>query len=86
MSFLLNYIKKNIFCILGSVPPLYREIYDIVCPNQEHVDQDMFVNILVRTSLPKATVIQVFLNICIEQCHRNKLNYLYAHKATSKIV
>lgn len=45
--------------VLGSVPPFYREVYDIVCPNQEHVDQDMFVQILVQSSLPRTTVMQV---------------------------
>ncbi|XP_060594865.1 sorting nexin-8-like [Ruditapes philippinarum] len=44
----------------GSVPPFYREVYDIVCPNQEHVDQDMFVQILVQSSLPRTTVMQIW--------------------------
>ncbi|XP_052762656.1 sorting nexin-8-like [Mya arenaria] len=44
----------------GSVPPFYREVYDIVCPNQEHVDQDLFLEILVKSSLPKATMLQIW--------------------------
>ncbi|XP_052267005.1 sorting nexin-8-like [Dreissena polymorpha] len=44
----------------GSVPPFYREIYEIVCPNQEQVDQDMFVAILVKSSLPRSTIIQIW--------------------------
>lgn len=44
----------------GSVPAFYREIYDIVCPNQEQVDRDMFVNLLVKSSLPKQTLTQIW--------------------------
>ncbi|XP_013391524.1 sorting nexin-8-like isoform X2 [Lingula anatina] len=44
----------------GSVPPFYREIYDIVCPNQEQVDRDMFINLLVKSSLPKQTLMQIW--------------------------
>ena len=44
----------------GSVPAFYREVYNIVCPNAEdHVDHDMFVNLLVKSSLPKHTLTQV---------------------------
>lgn len=46
----------------GTVPPFYREMYDILCPNQESfVDQDMFIKLLVKSSLPKQTLSQVFL-------------------------
>ncbi|KAG8189274.1 hypothetical protein JTE90_019034 [Oedothorax gibbosus] len=45
----------------GSVPPFYREMYDIVCANQENVvDQDMFIKLLVKSSLPKATLSQIW--------------------------
>ncbi|KAK3580705.1 hypothetical protein CHS0354_005709 [Potamilus streckersoni] len=44
----------------GSVPPFYREVYEIVCPNQEHVDQDMFLQLLVQSSLPRQTAIQIW--------------------------
>ncbi|KAK7112126.1 sorting nexin-8-like isoform X2 [Littorina saxatilis] len=44
----------------GSVPPFYREVYDIVCPNQEQVDRDLFVQILVRSSLPKPVIMQIW--------------------------
>lgn len=44
----------------GSVPAFYREIYQIVCPNQEErIDRDMFVKILVKSSLPKQSLSQV---------------------------
>lgn len=46
----------------GTVPAFYREMYDILCPNQESfVDQDMFIKLLVKSSLPKATLSQVFI-------------------------
>ncbi|GIX72565.1 sorting nexin-8, partial [Caerostris extrusa] len=45
----------------GNVPPYYREMYDIVCPNQENiVDQDMFIKLLVKSSLPKQTLSQIW--------------------------
>ena len=44
---------------VGSVPSFYREVYDIVCPNQEQIDHDMFLKLLVKTSLPSATLSQV---------------------------
>ena len=52
---------------LGSVPALYREVYDILSPNQEHVDHEMFIKLLVKSSLPKSTLSQVRIerNHCI---------------------
>ena len=48
----------------GSVPAFYREVYNIVCPNAEdRVDHDMFVNLLVKSSLPKHTLTQVRLSV-----------------------
>ncbi|KFM81165.1 hypothetical protein X975_10439, partial [Stegodyphus mimosarum] len=45
----------------GTVPPFYREMYDILCPNQEScVDQDMFIKLLVKSSLPKQTLSQIW--------------------------
>ncbi|XP_054712523.1 sorting nexin-8-like [Uloborus diversus] len=45
----------------GAVPPFYREMYDILCPNQEScVDQDMFIKLLVKSSLPKTTLSQIW--------------------------
>ena len=43
------------------MPAYYREVYDIVCPNPRDgkVDQDMFVKILVKSSLPKQTLSSV---------------------------
>ena len=48
-------------CIVfsGSVPPFYREVYEIVCPAQQHVDHDTFLELLVKSSLPKQTLSQV---------------------------
>ena len=44
----------------GSVPSFYREVYQIVCPNQEEkIERDMFVKILVKSSLPKQSLSQV---------------------------
>ncbi|XP_072168022.1 sorting nexin-8-like isoform X1 [Diadema setosum] len=40
----------------GSVPPYYREVYDIVCPEQDRIDRDLFVKILIKSSLPKQTL------------------------------
>ncbi|PVD39364.1 hypothetical protein C0Q70_01994 [Pomacea canaliculata] len=44
----------------GSVPPFYREVYNIVCPNQEQVDRDLFLQLLVRSSLPKPVIMQIW--------------------------
>ncbi|XP_033630679.1 sorting nexin-8-like isoform X1 [Asterias rubens] len=46
----------------GVVPAYYREVYDIVCPNPRDgkVDQDMFVKILVKSSLPKQTLSSIW--------------------------
>ncbi|XP_067671895.1 sorting nexin-8-like [Haliotis asinina] len=46
--------------VSGSVPPLYREVYEIVCPNQEHVDRELFVQMMVKSSLPKQTIMQIW--------------------------
>ena len=45
----------------GAVPPLYREVYDILCPQQEQIDQDLFVHLLLKSSLPRTTVSQVYI-------------------------
>jgi hypothetical protein len=50
--------------VSGSVPPFYREVYEIVCPNQEQVDRDLFVELLVRSNLPKSVIMQVSHIIC----------------------
>ncbi|KAK3754436.1 hypothetical protein QZH41_009222, partial [Actinostola sp. cb2023] len=45
------------FSSQGSVPPFYREVYQIVCPNQENrIEREMFVKILVKSSLPKTSL------------------------------
>ncbi|RUS75487.1 hypothetical protein EGW08_016755 [Elysia chlorotica] len=44
----------------GSIPPFYREVYDIVCPNQEQVERDLFVQLLVKSSLPKHVIMQIW--------------------------
>lgn len=48
---LLNDVSLLLFS--GSVPPYYREVYDIVCPEQDRIDRDLFVKILIKSSLPK---------------------------------
>ncbi|KAL9956859.1 hypothetical protein ACROYT_G038406 [Oculina patagonica] len=45
----------------GSVPSFYREVYQIVCPNQEEkIERDMFVKILMKSSLPKQSLTQIW--------------------------
>lgn len=45
----------------GSVPAFYREVYQIVCPNQEEkIERDMFVKILMKSSLPKQSLSQIW--------------------------
>ena len=55
-------LHKNL-CVdksAGSVPSFYREVYQIVCPNQEErIERDMFVKILMKSSLPKQSLSQV---------------------------
>ncbi|XP_064631538.1 sorting nexin-8-like isoform X2 [Lineus longissimus] len=46
--------------LFGSVPQFYREVYDIVCPDQQQVDRDMFVSLLVKSSLPKHVLTQIW--------------------------
>ncbi|KAK0048507.1 sorting nexin-8 [Biomphalaria pfeifferi] len=46
--------------VFGSIPSFYREVYDIVCPNQEQVDRDLFVQMLVKSSLPKHVIMQIW--------------------------
>lgn len=42
------------------MPAYYREVYQIACPNQEErIERDMFVKILVKSSLPKQSLSQV---------------------------
>lgn len=57
----------------GSVPAFYREVYQIVCPNQEEkIERDMFVKILMKSSLPKQSLSQViyktFLSLFVSFC------------------
>ncbi|XP_077979974.1 sorting nexin-8-like [Glandiceps talaboti] len=45
----------------GAVPPYYREVYNILCPSQESkVDRDMFVKLLMKASLPKQTLSEIW--------------------------
>ena len=70
-------VVKYVFS--GSIPTLYREIYEIVCPNQEHVDHDMFIKILVKSSLPKQTLSQVshLISVLINVTLKKWYNLLY---------
>ena len=56
--------KLSLFCLVGSVPPLYREIYDIICPNDERVDHEMFVKVLAQSGVAAPTLSQVRLSPC----------------------
>ncbi|XP_076373078.1 sorting nexin-8-like [Tachypleus tridentatus] len=45
----------------GSVPPMYRQIYDILCPGSEtRIDQEIFIKLLVKSSLPIQTLTQIW--------------------------
>lgn len=60
----------------GAVPPYYREVYDIVCPNQESkIDRDVIVKILTKSSLPKQTLSEVLseLECLLKLYHRRSL-------------
>lgn len=52
--------KMSADLTFGSVPPFYREVYEILCPNQEQVDEDLLVNLLLKSSLPRATITQIW--------------------------
>lgn len=43
----------------GSVPAYYREVYEILCPHNEQVDKDLFIQLLLKSSLPRPTISQV---------------------------
>nr|XP_054762514.1 sorting nexin-8-like isoform X1 [Lytechinus pictus] len=51
----------------GSVPPYYREVYDIVCPEQDRIDRDLFVKILIKSSLPKNTLSTIWDSVDSKQ-------------------
>ncbi|GAB1607628.1 sorting nexin-8-like [Argonauta hians] len=44
----------------GAVPALYREIYDIVCPNQERIEKEVFHHVFSKTNLPIETLNQIW--------------------------
>ena len=51
----------------GSVPAYYREVYEILCPHNEQVDKDLFIQLLLKSSLPRPTISQVnafFHDLC----------------------
>ncbi|XP_072048997.1 sorting nexin-8-like isoform X2 [Amphiura filiformis] len=56
----------------GSIPSYYREVYEIVCPNpaSQKIDRDVFVKILMKSSLPKQTLSAIWDNV------DNKSGYL----------
>ena len=55
----------------GSVPTFYREVYQIVCPSQEErIERDMFVKLLMKTSLPKQSLSLVSMHFFIFNCAR----------------
>ncbi|XP_071814459.1 sorting nexin-8-like isoform X2 [Apostichopus japonicus] len=61
----------------GAVPPYYREVYDIVCPNQEsRIDRDVIVKILTKSSLPKQTLSEIWNAVDTKQGYLTR-NGLY---------
>uniref|UniRef100_T1JGV2 PX domain-containing protein n=1 Tax=Strigamia maritima TaxID=126957 RepID=T1JGV2_STRMM len=45
----------------GSVPQFYNEIYNIICPtSKQQVDRDIFVKLLIKSSLPSHTLIAIW--------------------------
>ncbi|XP_021351053.1 sorting nexin-8-like [Mizuhopecten yessoensis] len=44
----------------GSVPPYYREVYEILCPHGEQVNEDLFVQLLLKSNLPRQTISQIW--------------------------
>ncbi|XP_023221676.1 sorting nexin-8-like isoform X1 [Centruroides sculpturatus] len=69
---------------VGSVPPYYREVYDILCPNQENnVDQDMFIKLLVKSSLPKQTLIQIWELVDLKQGYLTRMGLYKALALTA---
>ncbi|XP_033106676.1 sorting nexin-8-like [Anneissia japonica] len=68
----------------GSVPPFYREVYDIVCPNQEaKVDRDVFVKILMKSNLPKTTLSQIWVAVDNKQGFLNRNGFYKALALTA---
>lgn len=45
---------------IGSVPAYYREVYEILCPHNEQVDKDLFIQLLLKSSLPRPTISQIW--------------------------
>ncbi|XP_067005219.2 sorting nexin-8 [Anabrus simplex] len=44
----------------GSVPPLYREVYDICSPTSDSVDKEVFTKLLVKSELPSQTLSSIW--------------------------
>lgn len=44
---------------VGAVPPFYREVYEILCPNQEPVLRETFVKFLAKSGLSSGVLTQV---------------------------
>ncbi|XP_032226562.2 sorting nexin-8 [Nematostella vectensis] len=48
----------------GSVPSFYREVYKIVCPNEENrVERDVLIKVLMKSSLPKPTLTLIWESV-----------------------
>ncbi|XP_013789133.1 sorting nexin-8-like isoform X2 [Limulus polyphemus] len=67
----------------GSVPHFYRDIYDILCPDQQtQLDQDMFIKLLMKSSLPKETLTRIWELV---DCHHGYLTRSGVYKALALI-
>ncbi|XP_074647619.1 sorting nexin-8-like [Tubulanus polymorphus] len=44
----------------GSIPQLYREVYDIISPTQEQIDHDTFIKVLSKSNLQKHVLTQIW--------------------------
>jgi hypothetical protein len=45
--------------ISGSVPPYYREIFNIISPSSSNVSKELFTKLLVKSGLPSQTLSSV---------------------------
>jgi hypothetical protein len=47
--------------ISGSVPPYYREVFNIISPSSSNVSKELFTKLLVKSGLPSQTLSLVSL-------------------------
>jgi len=59
----------------GSVPPYYRDVFDVLCPdNSEAIPQTILTNLLVKSKLEKATLSQIWSLLDIKNGTINRSN------------